>query len=60
MDFAVGILLERDVQIENIDVIDLDGDSASEIIISVRSAGSTGYLSGFTVGLRGKNAEVLA
>jgi hypothetical protein len=59
-EFAGGILLERDGQIENIKVIDLDGDLANELIISVRSAGSGGYLSAFAVGLKGENVEVLA
>lgn len=59
-DFAGGILIERDGQIEKVESLDLDGDSTNELIISVRSAGSGGYLSGFAVGLRGKNVEILA
>ena len=59
-DFAGGILIERDGQIEKVELLDLDGDSTNEMIISVRSAGSGGYLSGFAVGLMGKNVEVLA
>jgi len=59
-DFAGGILRERDGQIEKVELLDLDGDSTNELVISVRSAGSGGYLSGFAVGLMGKNVEVLA
>jgi hypothetical protein len=59
-DFAGGILRERDGQIEKVELLDLDGDSTNELIISARSAGSGGYLSGFAVGLMGKNVEVLA
>lgn len=56
-DFAGGILIERDGEIEKVESLDLDGDSTNELIISVRSAGSGGYLSGFAVGLRGKRAK---
>ena len=59
-DFIGGILRERDGQIEKAELFDLDGNSTNELIISVRSAGSGGYLSGFAVGMRGKNVEVLA
>ena len=59
-DFAGGILIERDGQIEKVELLDLDGDSTNELIISVRSAGSGGYLSGFAVGFRGKRVAVLA
>jgi len=59
-DFAGGILLERDGQIEKVELLDLDGDSTNELIISVRSAGSGGYLSGFALGLKGKSVQILA
>lgn len=59
-DFAGGILIERDGQIEKVELLDLNGDSTNVLIISVRSAGSGGYLSGFAVGLRSKNVVVLA
>ena len=59
-DFAGGILMERDGQIEKVELLDLDGDSTNELIISVRSAGSGGYLSGFALGLKGKSVQILA
>jgi hypothetical protein len=59
-DFVAGIILERDGVIEKVEMLDLDGGSSKELIISVRCAGSGAYLSGFALTLRNETVQVLA
>lgn len=59
-DFVAGILLERDGVIEKVKIMDIDGDSRKELIISIRCVGSGAYLSGFALSLKDKTVQIVA
>ena len=59
-NFVAGIILERDGVIEKVEIMDIDGDSHEELIISVRCVGSGAYLSGFALCLKNKTVQIVA
>jgi len=43
--FTAGVIHERDGSLEKIGLADIDGDGRDELVVTIRSAGSGGYLS---------------
>jgi len=58
--FLAGIVRPRDGAIESVSFADLDGDDRVEIIVSIRSAGSGGYLSADAFSFSGASLRLVA
>ena len=59
-DFQAGIVSPREGAIEGLDARDIDHDGAHELIVTIRSAGTGGYLSAYAFTLASNTITVLA
>ena len=58
--FIAGLIRPRDGAIENLALADIDGDQQPEIIVTVRSVGTGGYISVHAFAFKKKNLLVRA
>ena len=59
-EFYSGLVRGRDGTVENVFLIDVDGDGKKDVVVTIRNVGTGAYLSADAFAIQGKEVKLLS